>query len=432
MSAGIFSDPDALANARENARNIEEGIPAKGNSAAQQQQSCLRGPEGSLGTHDELHGIPYEPPVIVERYLLEEAAGCVGPGGYGKTTLLLYEAIMIRLGRALYGREVLRPGGATLYLTAEDRRAVLFSRLNKLCTALNLTTAEREHVRTGIHVEDVTGAFARLVVASWVGGTLVLAPTGLLGEIRERYHNAGLAQLVFDPTSLLGPGESAGNDGMAELMRAGRALSEQLKCAVRFVHHVGQEVARSGIMDQYAGRGGTAFADNSRVNHQLVTVRERQFIWPNGGRFRVSAEATDEDLNKGRMLAVLVHKLSYGELDRVPIFLLRRGWEFKHLPAEGASEGPSLAELAVEAEKNAGVVHAFLTSRPELRLSASELVNEWRGHYGLSRDEARGAVAQAKAAGMIEEVPLPPEECQGRKQAFLRSVLPERWRENQL
>jgi regulatory protein RepA len=431
-SAAMTLMSDALKDAREAARELDEATTPQRNGAAPPPQKHLRGPATALGTHEELHGIPYEPPVIVERYLLEDAAGFVGPGGYGKTTLLLYEGIMIRLGRALYGREVLRPGGATLYLTAEDRRAVVFSRLNKLCTALNLTPAEREHVRTGFFVEDITRSFARLVAGSWSGGAIVLGPTALFYEILAEYGSTALAQAAIDPTALLGPGEAFGADGMAEMMRAGRTLSEQLKCAARFVHHVSQEVARTGIMDQYAGRGSTAFADNSRVNHQLVTVRERQFTWPNVGRFRVPATATDEDLNKGRLLAILVHKLSYDELTRVPIFLLRHGWEFQHLAAEGAAEGPSLPELAAAAQKNAEIVHAFLTSHPDLQLSQTELVTEWRSHYGLSRDQARGAVAQAKAAGMIEEVPLPLEQRQGRKQAFLRPLPPERWLENEL
>ena len=36
----------------------------------------------------------------------------------------------------------------------------------------------------------------------------------------------------------------------------------------------------------------------------------------------------------GRVRAILVHKLSYQEPIRVPIFLLRRGWAFAHLRSE--------------------------------------------------------------------------------------------------
>jgi len=69
----------------------------------------------------------------------------------------------------------------------------------------------------------------------------------------------------------------SGNDGMAELMRTARMLKQELVASVRVVHHVSQNVARSNTWDQYAGRGGTAFADNSRSQHQIVRLTSRKF-----------------------------------------------------------------------------------------------------------------------------------------------------------
>lgn len=54
--------------------------------------------------------------------------GFVAPGGTGKTTLILYEAICIALGLPLYGLEVKKPG-PVLILTAEDSREMLLYRL---------------------------------------------------------------------------------------------------------------------------------------------------------------------------------------------------------------------------------------------------------------------------------------------------------------
>lgn len=300
-------------------------------------QTFLLGPAAALATHAELHGLPYAAPQIVEWYLPEDAGGFVSPGGLGKSSIMLVEAVTIRLGRALWGRNVVRPGGATLIVTAEDRRPVVLGRLNEICTAMGLTAEEREHVRVGIYVEDISQHFVRLVSGCWAAGAMVFHPTPLVEELCSRYAGAELAQIVIDPTSLIGPGESFGNDGMGPLMQAGRMISERMHCAVRFLHHTGQAVARQGTHDQYTGRGGTAFADNARFLAQLVTVRDREFAWEElGAKFRVPGEATDGDLAMGRVRAILVHKLSYQPPFREPIFLLRRGWAFTHLQSEAA------------------------------------------------------------------------------------------------
>src|ERR1700683_363673 len=78
----------------------------------------LLGPEDARPTKVELLGVPYEAPMIVAGYLPQDAGGDVAPGGTGKSTLLIYEAVHIILGRLLYGRQIVRPGAA-LFITAE-------------------------------------------------------------------------------------------------------------------------------------------------------------------------------------------------------------------------------------------------------------------------------------------------------------------------
>ncbi|HVN46910.1 MAG TPA: AAA family ATPase [Steroidobacteraceae bacterium] len=141
----------------------------------------LIGPAGALATAEQLNGTPYRVPTLVPKYLLQDAGATVGPGGSGKSTLLLYEAVMLALGRALYGRELLRPG-PTLVVTAEDDQAVVFGRLNEICTAMHLTPAEREQVRTAIHVEDIAASFTRLVTADKHGACAPHCAAGRAGR----------------------------------------------------------------------------------------------------------------------------------------------------------------------------------------------------------------------------------------------------------
>ncbi len=274
----------------------------------------LRGPKTARPEHDELLGVPYVAPMIVAGYLPQDAGGDVAPGGTGKSTLLIDEAVHIILGRPLYGRPIVR-AGAALFITAEDRREMVLGRLNEICRALELTKKDYEKVRNNFFVEDVSACPAKLVATDRYGAQA----TAFVDEIVEKYKDAKLAVAILDPTSLLGPGELSGNDGMAELMRTARMLSQQLGAAVRSVHHVAQAVARGKIRDQYAGRGGTAFADNSRGQRQISVQMERQFEHE-GSKYILPAEVTEADLACGRVLAIFVHKLSIRSATRCRSF----------------------------------------------------------------------------------------------------------------
>ena len=72
---------------------------------------------------------------------------------------------------------------------------------------------------------NVTGSLARIAQADRYG---IVQPGALLTEIVAKYQEAKLAVVILDPTSLLGPGETFGNDGAAELLRICRYLSMEL------------------------------------------------------------------------------------------------------------------------------------------------------------------------------------------------------------
>jgi hypothetical protein len=392
---------------------------AKQSTSETASHAQLLGPQTSIGTYDEWHGFPFEPPDIVTNFLPEDAGGSVGPGGHGKTTLALYESVLIALGRPVYGREVVR-SGPTLIITAEDRREIAFSRLNQICRALPLSKEETEHVRERLFVEDVTGTLARIAQADRFGR---VQPGALLGEIIEKYRESKLAAVIVDPTSLLGPGEMFGNDGAAELLRICRYLSRELRASVRLIHHVGQNVSRDGIMDQYAARGGTAFVDNSRFQHQLVIPDERKFTIPKWGTFRIPETASDLAIAKGRVLAILIHKLSYAERDKVPIFLLRDGFQFTHMPAlEGDM---TQAELDKQTAADVETLREFLCAKlaKNMRLSPEQCAAEYRDELKMTRDRCRKAINAALANKVVVLTELPAEERKTRRTHYLHPAV---------
>jgi hypothetical protein len=372
----------------------------------------LVGAKASRPTLPELTGVPYRAPMIVAGYLPQDAGGDVAPGGTGKSTLLIYEAVHIILGLPLYGRAIERPGAA-LFITAEDNRETVLGRLNEICRALELTAKQIKKVIAGFHVEDVSACPAKLVVADRYGAE----PTPFVDEIVAKYKAAKLAMVVIDPTSLLGPGETSGNDGMSELMRTARMLSRQLQAAARLVHHVAQAVARGKIHDQYVGRGGTAFADNSRGQRQVIVLMERK-LEHEGSAYELPAEVSEEDIARGRVLAIFVHKLSYAERDSTPIILVRHGFAYTFVPIARLDKSP-LGEAARQ-ECNRNKLLDFVVERLAAGIKITKNESEdYRDDIGLTRKDLRSARDSLLYMGLLTLKELPKDERRTKRKTYL-------------
>src|SRR5262249_813934 len=105
-------------------------------------------------TDDEWDSSKAPRPCIVDNWFYEDVGHLAAPGGVGKTTLQLFQAIHIVLGRDLFGCKVRRPG-AVIYLTGEDERQTLLARLRHMCAELGLTAEETKRVRENVHILDL-------------------------------------------------------------------------------------------------------------------------------------------------------------------------------------------------------------------------------------------------------------------------------------
>lgn len=72
-------------------------------------------------SRDEWHSAKGRKRPIVDQWFYVDVGVFIAPGGTGKTTLLLFQAICIVLGLDLFGYEV-RNAGPVVIITAEDSR----------------------------------------------------------------------------------------------------------------------------------------------------------------------------------------------------------------------------------------------------------------------------------------------------------------------
>ncbi|WP_205749129.1 AAA family ATPase [Frigidibacter oleivorans] len=213
---------------------------------------------------DEWRDARTAPPSIVDRWFYEDVGVFVAPGGTGKTTLLLFQAIHIVLDRPLFGHMVAAPGPVVI-LTAEDSRETLVARLRQMSYDLGLTEQEMQTVRNEIIITDVSGRGIKLTKVE----KDVVVPSGYLDRLVVQVALLHPSLLIIDPMVSFGVGESRVNDAEQGLIDAARHIRNTARCGVLYVHHTGKQNAREKTTDQYSGRGGSALADGARMMHVL-------------------------------------------------------------------------------------------------------------------------------------------------------------------
>jgi RecA-family ATPase len=346
---------------------------------------------------DEWNNSRSTPDCIVQDYLYADVAVFIAAGGMGKTTLKLFEAIHIVLGLLLYGLIIHRPG-AVLIITAEDSREMLVARLREIAKAMELTDAEIAIVMQRVRISDVSGNGFKVTE---VRGDVV-KPSAGIDLIIEACQTIKPVLIVIDPAVSFGVGESRVNDAEQGLIEAARRLRKALNCCIQYIHHSGKQNARDKAVDQYAGRGGSAFADGARMVHVLQSLTPDE--WRN---------ETGTELENGESgLRLARPKMSYcapvGD-----ILIRRKGHHFQHVERATISKQ---AKLDI-AENQVWQLLTFELSQGRYHSKNTlESIDT-----GLKRNEVRGALDRLLASLRIESRDVP-NAGKGGKRTYLHPI----------
>lgn len=341
-------------------------------------------PDFSPPSPDDLAGYQLSPHCLVRNLLFADVRCRYAQGGTGKTTLALYEAVHLALGRSLWGREATGQWN-TLIVTREDSREQMLARLREIMTALLLSTEQVADVLQRVRVLDLTGRDFRL--AAIVGDIVTpnLAAIELLAGDLEAA-NFIPDWLIFDPLISFSTGEQRVNDAMQGMIEAGRILRNRLGCCVEFIHHVGKLAATEKQVDQYAGRGGGALSDGARMVAVMIPL--------NAGEWR---QATGRDLGSGASgVRMTFPKLSYAK-PQPDVFIERSGWGFEMI--EPVANSPEREREAVANQVWQFVHHEATQGR---RYSGRDLAFV-REQMGLSKHTIESALVALRAAGRIAD-----------------------------
>ena len=332
-------------------------------------------------TRDELQSAKLTPAVILPELIYADARIRIAPGGSSKTTIAVHEAVILALGRSLWGHVPERPV-RTVFITREDSREILVARIRSVMHALMLDAAEQDEALQNIVVLDLTSVSFRL---SAVQCDVVIPHQQnlrcLVDVLREWHPD----WVICDPLVSFGVGESRVNDAEQGLIEAFRLLRNELNCCIEGIHHTGKAVARDKVLDQYAGRGGSALADGARMVVVMQPLSPKEW-----------SKSTGTTLAQGETgLVMAFPKLSYCK-PQPSIFIRRAGFRFAMIQ----SVLPQTAEEVLEL--NADKVHEFLfkeyTAGQQFSVTALDACTS---QLKLTRAEIRDACEALKTQGRV-------------------------------
>ncbi len=356
-----------------------------------------------VATEEELSAARITPRVIVRDHTFADVAQVVAPGGTGKTTILLYEAVKMGIGGDLWGLPVESPGW-TLFVTAEDRREFLLARLRKILGELDLSPEDRATAIQSIRIWDVTGKQVQLIQAA--DGNIRL--TELADAIVDACRDDPPAVVVFDPLVSFGASEGMVNDNEQGIILASRRIVNGLDCCVRLVHHTGKANARDGTLDQYTGRGGSALADGSRMTTVLQGWDAQKGPAPPPG---CTPEA-------GASITLMARaKLSYAPPHLPLLWIKRVGFRFEHF----VEPPPVSRESALAAR--ADQIWRFLLSELNLgRYHTAHTIETKSELLSSTVKDLRGGLAELRLSGRVVDRDLPKNLRQGSRKTYLPPV----------
>ena len=334
-------------------------------------------------TEAELYAARSTPRVILPGLLYADVRSRIAAGGVGKTTLALFEAVTLALGRPLWGKTPTHPV-RTVVVTREDSRELLVARLREIIKAMNLTPAETADVLDRVLIVDLSDTAFRL---STVVGDMVVPDRANLDMLAGILNDFRPDWVIFDPVVSFGVGESRVNDAEQGLIEAFRILRNRLNCCIEGIHHSGKANAREKALDQYAGRGGSALPDGCRMVVVMQPLEAGEWLKEVGSPLAAGETG----------IVMALPKLSFAPTPG-KVYIRRRGYVF-----EAVSTTATTPEQ--EAEATAARVLEFIRNEYAAgRKYGKDGLRNSKDQLGLTRGQVDAAIARLESSGAVGQI----------------------------
>lgn len=205
--------------------------------------------------------------ILGYRYLPGYATITVAPGGTGKSTFILLEALSIAAGKKLTHDDVHMPGAVWLYNTEDP----LDELKNRVCAAArhhNLSRAQMAKLA-------ITSGYEHPVkLAALDDRGRPVANTGKIDQIIKRLVKYEIKLFVIDPLIRCHALNESNNDHMDFLMQIFARIAKESGSAISLVHHTPKGNQTRGDMN--AARGAGALTTGARIAHTIFNMTPKE------------------------------------------------------------------------------------------------------------------------------------------------------------
>ena len=188
-------------------------------------------------------------------YIAGALSATISPGGVGKSTLVLSEAVAMATGQDILGKPVREGPQKVALWNLEDPPEEVARRAYAVAASHGLTTEDlggRLHILTG------QGRGLELARMDGGGAALTLDVPRLEAFIRA----GGFSVVILDPFVSTHAVPENDNGAMDRVAKALNGIAQRTGCALHVVHHVAKLRGEGIALD--SARGASAFVDATR------------------------------------------------------------------------------------------------------------------------------------------------------------------------
>ncbi len=220
------------------------------------------------GSEIPFDAIPARRWIMKNRFISGFISVIASPGGTGKSTLTLLDAIAIASGESYSGFRVEEPGGVWVYNTEDP-----IEEIHRRVYALVLEHGLPPSVLENIHLSS--GRDNPLTLAKLAPHEGVVINDSAINTVIEYIRQHNIKVFIADPFVRTHAVNENDNMQIDKVLWAFQKIATATGCAVGLVHHTSQAASNLRPDDPNAARGATALINAARIAHNMSVLSER-------------------------------------------------------------------------------------------------------------------------------------------------------------
>lgn len=299
--------------------------------------------------------IPKRKWIMEERYIGGFISALVSPGGIGKSTLSMLDAVAIASGKPLSGFAIIDPGAVWIYNT-EDPGEEIERRLAAIAIHHGVTKEEL------MKVHYSSGREESFIVAKSSRDGVVLNME-LLQNVIDHINAHKIKLLLLDPFVRTHDVDENSNAQMDKVLWAFGLISGKTGCAIGVVHHTRKLGANDKVNHAEESRGASAFINAARIAHTLYgmtddeatefgVTEERRGWYMRLGSAKANLHAPAESATWYERISITLDNMdSVGTVAVADIQSAAKAMKATALAGEGHDTGEALSKVMLPGEK---------------------------------------------------------------------------------